>query len=261
MTGARLDRLKRLVRPLVPAGLRRAVRIALTPAHERYAQADLERVKAVTAAVWRGAAHRSAKYVPGYWDEVDRVERRTRASRRSEWLAALPPFAAAESALEIGCASGRNLYVLQERYPRMRLGGIDISPEAVAHAQSRVRGEFLVGDLYESAAMLAGRTVDIIFTMGVLIHLHPGALPGLLAEMRRHARRHLVLCEQLSGMNEVVKGPAWWRPSRKVTGDYIQWSPDLPAMLRRLGLPCEVSDVPGVLQSNGARHLVVVPLR
>ena len=36
------------------------------------------------------AAHRSAKYVPGYWDEVDRVERRTRASRRSEWLAALP---------------------------------------------------------------------------------------------------------------------------------------------------------------------------
>jgi len=78
--------------------------------------------------------------------------------------------------------------------------------------------------------------------------------------MARHAGRYLVLCEQISDTAEVVKGPAWWRPSRKVTGDYIQWSPNLPAILGALGLPFVLSDVPAELQANGGRHLLVVRL-
>jgi hypothetical protein len=142
----------------------------------------------------------------------------------------------------------------------MALFGIDISAEGIAHARQRVRGEFLVGDLYRLEELLRGRRVDVIFTMGVLIHLHPRTLPGLLDVMRAHARRALVLVEQVSATNEVVKGPARWGPSRRVTGEYIQWSPDLPGMLRALGLGADHSPLPAGLQSNGARDLLVVRL-
>jgi hypothetical protein len=140
----------------------------------------------------------------------------------------------------------------------MTLHGIDINPDGIAHARTRLRGEFVVGDLYQLGALLHGRRVDVIFTMGVLIHLHPETLPGLIEAMRDHARRWLVFVEQVSVTNEVVKGPAGWAPSSKITGDYIQWSPDLPGMLRRLGLRFEHDPLPMDVQSNGARDVLIV---
>jgi SAM-dependent methyltransferase len=258
--GRILHAVKGLVRPMVPDRLKMAIRTALTPRGERYAPDDVERVKSVTTQHWQTVSRRSPKYVAGYWDHADDERLRTRASRRSEWFAALPVFADAKSVAELGCASGRNLYVLQRRYPEKELHGIDINPEAIEHARRRVRGDFRVGNLYDVGALLEGTHVDAIFTMGALIHIHPHTLPDLIREMTRHAGRHLVFCEQVSETDEVIKGPAWWGPSRKVTGDYIQWSPNLPGILDTLGLPFDLSEVPAELQSNGARHLVVVRL-
>jgi 3-deoxy-D-manno-octulosonate 8-phosphate phosphatase (KDO 8-P phosphatase) len=255
-----IDVVKRMVRPIVPAALRRALVVARTPAAERYTPDDLGRVRSVTTRHWRAAAERSSKYVADYWGHADDEALATRARRRSEWLVSLPPFAEAKSVMELGCAAGRNLYVLQQRRADVALYGADINADAVAHARSRVRGDFVVGDLYETGRLLEGREVDGIFTMGVLIHLHPRALPELIREMARHARRWLLFCEEISADDAVVKGPAWWRPSRKVTGEYIQWSPNLPRVLRDLGLTFEVADVPKDLQGNGARHLVTVRL-
>jgi YrbI family 3-deoxy-D-manno-octulosonate 8-phosphate phosphatase len=255
-----VETVKRVLRPIVPAGLRRAITAALTPASERYAPDDLERVKGITTRHWTTAAARSARYVTDYWDHADDAALATRGRRRSEWLAALPPFAGAKSVMELGCAAGRNLYVMQQRHPDVAIYGADINAEAVAHARTRIRGEIAVGNLYDAGRVLDGRHVDVIFTMGVLIHIHPNALPEVLREMTRHAERWLVFCEQVSDDDEVVKGPAWWRPSRKVTGDYIQWSPNLPRILRALGLRFEQSDVPKELQGNGARHLLTVRL-
>lgn len=252
--------LRSLVGPLLPYRLRLFLRTSLTPCAERYAPDDVERVKAVTAEQWRTLARRSSTYVAGYWDHANDEARRSRTSRRSQWFAGLPVFAGAESVLELGCGAGRNLYFLQLRYPQLALYGVDISQDAVEHARRHVRGHFWVGDLYNAKQLLERIEVDVIFTMGVLIHLHPPALPELIAELRRHARRHLVFLEQVSEENEVVKGPAWWRPSLRVTGHYIQWSPDLPGILRDLGLSFHLSNVPAELQANGGRHLLVVPL-
>jgi SAM-dependent methyltransferase len=218
---------------------------------------DVAGVRAVTVALWRSGY--SPRYVESYWDAID-TERDSIGTRRSAWLADLPPFREATSALELGCGPGRNLWVLQQRYPAMALHGIDINPEGIAHARTRVRGEFLAGDLYQLPALLGDRRVDVIVTMGVLIHLHPETLPALLETMRARARRWLVFVEEVSATNEVVKGPARWAPRRKVTGDYIQWSPDLPGMLRRLGLGFEHTPLDRGLQSNGARDLLVVKL-
>ena len=245
------------LRKLVASALPYGARVRLKALMERAVDArDVDRVRAITSGQWRAPSER---YVESYWSEVD-GGRESVATRRSRWLSELPPFARAASVLELGCGPGRNLYVLGQRHPHLALHGVDINADGIAHARRHVRGEFVVGDLYDAAAVLGDRQVDVVFTMGVLIHLHPDTLPGLITEMRRRARRFLVLVEQVSETNEVVKGPAGWRPRRRVSGDYIQWSPDLPGILRGLGLAFERADVPDELQSNGARHVLTVPL-
>jgi SAM-dependent methyltransferase len=250
--------LKGLIRPLLPYSLR--VRLRALVEGRGPDETDVERVRQLTATQWRTLGARSPRYIDAYWDRVDESESDTVGKRRSQWLADLPPFREARSVLELGCGAGRNLYALQRRYPQMELYGIDISPEGIEHARRHVRGQFVTGDLYNFDTLLSGLEADLIFTMGVLIHLHPGTLPALIAGLRRRARRNLVLVEQVSERDEVVKGPARWLPSRRVTGDYIQWSPNLPRILGELGLRFEFSEVPPELQANGARHLFVVPL-
>jgi SAM-dependent methyltransferase len=258
MTGSAALPLKGLLRSLIPYALRVRFRALLEPG--RVDPHDVSRVRELTTAQWRTLGERSPRYADAYWDRADEPGSDTVGKRRSEWLADLPPFREAGSVIELGCGVGRNLYVLQQRYPHLELCGVDISPAALAHARCRVRGKFLAGDLYDLDALLSNREADLIFTMGVLIHLHPDALPALIDTMRRRARRHLVFVEQVSLTNEVVKGPARWLPSRRVTGDYIQWSPNLSKILGGLDLRFEFSQVPPAAQSNGARHLFIVSL-
>lgn len=246
---------KDLVRPLVPHRLRVMLRSLLE--RETVSQGDVERVKAITANQWRTLGQRSPRYLPSYWDDADDDARDTLGKRRSAWLADLLEFRQVQSVMELGCAAGRNLYFLKQRDPALALYGVDISPEGISHARRYVRGEFVVGDLYDLGTVLGERVVDLIFTMGVLIHLHPQTLAGVIGEMRRHARKYLIFVEQVSRENEVVKGPARWGPHRRITGDYIQWSPNLSKILADLGIPHRLSEVPPPLQSNGARHLIV----
>jgi SAM-dependent methyltransferase len=220
---------------------------------------DVGTVSAVTAAQWRTIGERTPGYIDVYWDGADDPAADAPAKRRSAWLAGLDVFTGAGSVLELGCNVGRNLWMLRRRHPGLTLAGVDINPEAIEHARRRVEGDLFVGDLYDPGATLGHRTADVVFTMGVLIHLHPDTVPELLAEMVKRARRAVVLVEQVSEDNRVLKGPASWQPERRVTGAYIQWSPDLPGMLRALGLPFTLTEVPADCQSNGARHLLVVP--
>mgnify|MGYP001561251536 CR=1 FL=1 len=247
------------VRPFLSAGLRARLQALRTPSRDRYAHDDVARVQRVTAEQWRTASARSVHYLGDYARETATA----RTWARSQWLALQPEFARAASALELGCAAGRNLVALREAHPALALFGVDINREAVAHAASSVPGAaLLVGDLYDAGRILSGLPrPDVILTVGTLIHLHPATLPRLLQQMALYAQRSLLLCEQVRIDNEVVKGPAWWRPTRKVTGDYIQWSPNLYEMLRALGLRCDVRRVPAELQSNGARDLIAVHLR
>ena len=52
---------------------------------------------------------------------------------------------------------------------------------------------------------------------------------------------------------------ARWRPEPRVTRARIQWSPNLPGMLRAQGWRDDLTDVPPTLQTDGARHVLVVP--
>lgn len=106
-----------------------------------------------------------------------------------------------DSILEIGCNAGRNLRHLWDAGYH-RLYGIEINPSAVklmSRQNPDMRVHKAVGPVEE---LLEGHpTVDVIFTMAVLMHIHPDSdfIFGLMA---RKARKLILTIE-----NENFTGP------------------------------------------------------
>lgn len=85
-----------------------------------------------------------------------------------------------DSVLECGCNIGRNIRCLTEVLPDARKSVIEISEPAYRF----VTGEFALDQAFNGPIVDAPfdpRSFELVFTMGVLIHIHPD---NLLANMR-----------------------------------------------------------------------------
>jgi SAM-dependent methyltransferase len=118
-----------------------------------------------------------------------------------------PDVAPDERVLEMGCNAGANLARLHQ-LGYSNLSGVEINPHAIAV----LRGAF--PDLAESMTMHRGSiedvlprldtdAVDVLFTMGVLIHVHP-ASNWIFAEMVRVAARHICVIETEQAVSHYV---------------------------------------------------------
>ena len=59
------------------------------------------------------------------------------AIARSRWISQqIVPLVNPSRFIEIGCNSGRNLFYLQQDYPKMELKGIDVNQNAINFARS-----------------------------------------------------------------------------------------------------------------------------
>jgi SAM-dependent methyltransferase len=102
-----------------------------------------------------------------------------------------PEVDPASSVLEVGCNAGTNLNRLRE-LGFENLTGIEINPHALEELR-RVYPELagqatLINDSIETAlAGLPDRAVDVVFSMAVLIHLHPTSV-DVFDHMARVAR-------------------------------------------------------------------------
>lgn len=79
-----------------------------------------------------------------------------------------------------------------------RLSAIEINPDAVATLRARfselVGVPVQIGSLEEVLPTLGDNSIDVIFTMAVLIHVHPHS-NFIFKHMARVARRHIVIIE------------------------------------------------------------------
>lgn len=100
------------------------------------------------------------------------------------------------SLLEVGCGFGRVLKALRAEFPHGELVGGDFSFNQLRHGQTYLDGQ-RVGLVQVEACRLpfTDRQFDVVLTAGVLIYLHPDQLEQALRELRRVARRYLVLVE------------------------------------------------------------------
>ena len=106
------------------------------------------------------------------------------------------------SVLELGCNCGANLQALFQNGLR-DLRGVDINPYALE--QMKVLFPELAkvttvrcGSLEDVLPTMKSNSVDVVFTMGVLIHVHPQS-NSVFQEMVRVARKYVVLIENEVG--------------------------------------------------------------
>ena len=114
-----------------------------------------------------------------------------------------PEVSTDASILEIGCNAGTNLDGLRERGYR-RLAGIEINNTAleqlrVTYPELAASAELHLGAAETVLRELPDDSVDVIFTMAVLLHIHPSS-SALFREIVRVARTYVCTIEAESAL-------------------------------------------------------------
>jgi len=181
------------------------------------AQSDQERL-------WRGDF--GTEYI-----DRNAVSDEKLAALTSHWARVLrstvgdPP----KSLLEVGANIGLNLRALR------RLTGAELhalEPNAKARSILERDGVLPAANIHDaiaSAIPLADGAVDLAFTSGVLIHIHPDNLLASCREIHRVARRYVVCVEYFSGREEEIhyRGHDSALFKRDFGGFYLDNFPDL----------------------------------
>ncbi len=110
------------------------------------------------------------------------------------WGTMLEKASDIKSLLECGSNIGRNIDFLQELLPESKKSIIEINKAAFEYVSSRHDlAEKFNGSIQDSSFPLG--SFDLVFTMGVLIHIHPD---NLLANMRKlydYSNRYILIGE------------------------------------------------------------------
>ncbi len=139
--------------------------------------------------------------------------------------------------LEFGCGTGRHLRNLRT-LPGIQPYGYDQSPTMVVGMEPWAEPEWLAEHVRLGPPLAKlpydDNSFDIVYTASVLIHVRPEDLLGILSEIMRVSRGHILHHENRVG----------W------TADYAPdhdgcWTHNLPEAYRALGWECEdLSDSP-----------------
>ena len=110
-------------------------------------------------------------------------------------IAKYEPF---DSVLDVGTAAGANLYRLHKRYPNIKLFGTDITPSSINYGKKWFREKGINVELCIAKAdklPFPDKSVDIIYTDGVLVCIGPDKIHKVLKEFFRVARKALIFHE------------------------------------------------------------------
>ena len=138
----------------------------------------------------------------GFGDEY--VDRNLDAySTRGEFWGPFVRRLAPQSVLEVGCNIGGNLQWIAAEIGATNCYGIDVNQKALDVIRERIPG---VQVSLESARELqhADRSIDMVFTMGVLIHQPEESLGEVMDEMVRVANRYVFCGEYFGAETEEV---------------------------------------------------------
>lgn len=151
--------------------------------------------------------------------ERNRIDPRTRLDF---WRSAVE-FCEPHSVFEVGCNRGHNLLAIQMANPSAELYGLDVNETAVNEArevgiEAQKGSALALRGLYEPGSM------DLVFTAGVLIHIAPSDLEGVMSGIIATSGRYVLAVEYFSEHEEEVEyrghsGKLWKRPFGKLYQD------------------------------------------
>lgn len=157
------------------------------------------RKKAPQLGIWRG------EFGNGYTERNAPIAEHV-AARTTMWARILEATTAdpPASMLEVGANIGLNLRALTQLTEATLYA---VEPNAKARTRlvdDAVMPSENAFDGTASALPFADRAVDLVFTSGVLIHIHPDDLPASVAEIHRVARRYIVCVEYFADQPETI---------------------------------------------------------
>ena len=138
-----------------------------------------------------------------------------------------------QSMIEVGCASGPNLFHFIKRFPGRDIGGVDVSKDAIDVARqvldiaklsmpSRIAfAEVCSGD----NIFIGDQCTDLVLTDMMLIYVDPFKIKGYLKEFKRIGRKKLVFYEFYS--------PRLWDRLKMMWRGY--YAHNYPKLLKELG--------------------------
>ncbi|MDX9964141.1 pseudaminic acid biosynthesis-associated methylase [Desulfobacter postgatei] len=92
------------------------------------------------------------------------------------------------SILEAGCNRGLQLELLR-RQGFTKLWGIDINAKALEHARKEKQNNIVEGSILDIP--FKDNYFDLVFTSGVLIHIHPSNIKQALSELYRTTKKYI----------------------------------------------------------------------
>jgi len=111
-----------------------------------------------------------------------------------------------ENVLEIGCNIGRNLNYLKSFY---EVNGIEISSHAVnlmrATYPQLADSRIYIGDAKEIIKDIPDNSFDVIYSMAVLMHIHPTVPDSFWQDIVRISRKYIITIE-----NEITSSGRNW---------------------------------------------------
>ena len=99
-----------------------------------------------------------------------------------------------QSILECGCNIGRNTRVLLDLLPTTAMSVIEISKPAYSHVTATypLKSAFN-GSILDSS--FTAETFDLVFTIGVVIHIHPDQLLANMRNMFEYSKKYILIGE------------------------------------------------------------------
>ena len=103
-----------------------------------------------------------------------------------------------ESILDVGCATGPDLALIEMVMPTTRRMGFDLDPKNINEAKNKINAELRQGDLREELKEIPDKSFDVVFSNGVIMYTSP----KYAKEMLRIAKKGVILSERDPGQEE-----------------------------------------------------------
>jgi pseudaminic acid biosynthesis-associated methylase len=110
------------------------------------------------------------------------------------WAEMLRNISGISSVLECGCNIGRNINFLNKLLPETKKSIIEISPEAFKFVINQYNIDHSFNGPIASS-IFSPSSFDLVFTMGVLIHIHPDDLLQNMQKMYSFSSKYILIGE------------------------------------------------------------------
>ncbi len=101
-----------------------------------------------------------------------------------------------ESAFEIGCNIGGNLWALKHLFPQIELSAVEINTIAAEQAAKNINATIHNCSIMDFDS--SGKHFDLVFSCGVLIHINPDLLTKIYNKLYSISKKYILLSEYYS---------------------------------------------------------------